>query len=173
MQSRSLEVLVGFFVCLGVAAIFVLTFRVASLNTIGTANTYTVTARFDDIGSLAPGASVKLAGVRIGQVTSISIDRKTFQAVVRMAISDRYDNIPVDSAAKILTQGLLGEQYVGIEPGGSDRNLKNGSQIELTQSAFVLENVLGQFLVNMAQKGGGHGDSGTPASPASGSPPGH
>ncbi|MDE2148827.1 MAG: outer membrane lipid asymmetry maintenance protein MlaD [Gammaproteobacteria bacterium] len=153
MQSRVLEILVGFFVVLGVAAIFVLTYRVASLNTMGTSGTYTVTAKFDDIGSLAPGASVKLAGVRIGQVTGIRIDAQSFEAVVSMAIDNQYDNIPTDSSAKILTQGLLGSQYVGLEPGGAEDSLKNGSRILLTQSAFVLENVLGQFLVNASQSG--------------------
>lgn len=151
MRSHALEVLVGFFVCLGVAAIFVLTFRVASVNSTGSGGSYTVTADFDNIGSLSPGASVKLAGVRIGSVTGIHIDPKTFQAVVSLSISDKHNDIPTDSAAKILTAGLLGEQYVGIDPGGATDSLKNGSHIQFTQSAFILENVIGQFLVNMAQ----------------------
>lgn len=144
--------LVGFFVCLGVAAVFVLTFRVASVNSVGSGGTYTVTADFDNIGSLSPGTSVKLAGVRIGSVTGIRIDPKTFQAVVSMTISDKHNDIPTDSAAKILTAGLLGEQYVGIDPGGAPDSLKNGNHIMFTQSAFILENVIGQFLVNMTQK---------------------
>lgn len=152
MQSRALEILVGFFVCLGVAAIFLLTFRVASLNTVGGGSSYQVTADFDSIGSLAPGASVKLAGVKIGRVKAIGIDPKTFQAVVTLEIEGSQSNIPADSTAKILTAGLLGEQYVGIEPGGDDQSLKNGSQIKFTQSALVLENLIGQFLTSFAQK---------------------
>lgn len=163
MQSRALEILVGLFVCLGVAAIFVLTFRVASINGVTSGGTYTVTAAFGNIGSLTPGASVKLAGVRIGSVTGIRIDPKTFQAVVKMSISDKDNAIPTDSAAKILTSGLLGAQYIGIDPGGSENSLKNGSRIKFTQSAFVLENVLGHFLVNMASK-----SSAAPSSTATG-----
>lgn len=163
MQSRALEILVGLFVCLGVAAVFVLTFRVASINGITNGGTYTITAAFDNVGSLAPGASVKLAGVRIGSVTGIRIDPKTFQAMVTMAISDKDDDIPTDSAAKILTAGLLGAQYIGIDPGGSEKSLKNGSRIQFTQSAFVLENVLGHFLVNMTSKSSA---AAPPASPA-------
>jgi phospholipid/cholesterol/gamma-HCH transport system substrate-binding protein len=153
MQSRSLEVLVGFFVCLGVAAIFGLTFRVASLNKIGGSyGSYNVTAKFDTIGSLAPGSSVKVAGVKIGRVRGIGIDPTTFQAVVTLEIGGNHANIPDDSVAKILTAGLLGEQYVGIEPGGDDAPLKAGDEIKFTQSAFVLENMIGQFLTSMAQK---------------------
>ncbi|HEU0195646.1 MAG TPA: outer membrane lipid asymmetry maintenance protein MlaD [Nevskiaceae bacterium] len=166
MQSRALEILVGFFVCLGVAAIFVLTFRVASNDNVGGGGSYTVTADFNNIGSLAPGASVKLAGVRIGSVTGITIDPTTFQAVVAMQISNAHKDIPTDSAAKILTAGLLGEQYVGIDPGGMETVLKNGSHIQFTQSAFILENVIGQFLTGMVQKNG-HSSSSSAAAPAS------
>jgi phospholipid/cholesterol/gamma-HCH transport system substrate-binding protein len=153
MQSRALEVLVGFFVCLGVAAIFVLTFRVASLDTVGGSKaSYHVTAKFDTIGNLAAGASVKIAGVRIGRVRGIGIDPTTFQAVATLEISGDHANIPEDSTAKILTAGLLGEQYVGLEPGGDDKSLKEGDEIKFTQSAFVLENLIGQFLTSMTQK---------------------
>jgi phospholipid/cholesterol/gamma-HCH transport system substrate-binding protein len=158
MQSRALEVLVGFFVCLGVAAIFLLTFRVASLNSVGSGSgSYRVTADFDNIGSLAPGASVKMAGVRIGRVRSIGIDPKSFQAVVTLEIDGSYSNIPDDSTAKILTAGLLGEQYVGVEPGGDDQALKNGDQVKFTQSALVLENLIGQFLTSFTQKDNSQG----------------
>lgn len=152
MQSRSLEILVGFFVCLGVAAIFLLTFRVASLNSVGHGGTYRVKAEFDTIGSLATGASVKLAGVKIGRVRSIGIDPKTFQAAVTLEIENSQSDIPDDSTAKILTAGLLGEQYVGIEPGGDDQSLKDGSTIKYTQSALVLENLIGQMLTSFTQK---------------------
>ncbi|WP_206370775.1 outer membrane lipid asymmetry maintenance protein MlaD [Solimonas marina] len=149
MQSRALEILVGFFVCLGVAAVFVLTFRVASLDSVGGGDkTYRVSAEFQNIGGLKAGAKVSLAGVAIGRVRDISIDPSSFQAKVTMDISDQYSKIPEDSSAKILTAGLLGEQYIGIEPGGMDDYLKNGSEITLTQSALVLENLIGQFLAS-------------------------
>jgi len=170
MQSRALEVLVGFFVCLGVAAVFVLTFRVASMNTVGGDGKYEVKAAFDTIGSLAPGASVKIAGVRIGRVKNITIDPNTFQAITTLEIDGRQNNIPDDSTAKILTAGLLGEQYISIEPGGDDKPLKDGSEIKFTQSAFVLENLIGKFLTTITEKGSGQGDSsgskGQPAAPA-------
>jgi phospholipid/cholesterol/gamma-HCH transport system substrate-binding protein len=153
MQSRALELLVGFFVCLGIAAVFVLTFRIASVDHIGSSGGYEVIAKFDNSGSLVAGASVKMAGVKIGRVQSIDIDPYTFQAVVTMQIDANRNNIPDDSSAKIQTAGLLGEQYVGLDPGGDDKPLKEGSEIKFTQSALVLENLIGQFMANMASGG--------------------
>ncbi len=150
MQSRSLEILVGFFVCLGIAAIFIMTFRVASLDTVGDHGSYRVSATFDNVGSLAAGSSVKLAGVRIGRVRKIAINPKTFEAVVTIELAAEYNDIPVDTVAKIQTAGLLGEQYIALEPGGDDQVLKDGDQLKLTQSAFVLENLIGQFLTSAA-----------------------
>ncbi|SFF47282.1 phospholipid/cholesterol/gamma-HCH transport system substrate-binding protein [Fontimonas thermophila] len=161
MQSKALEILVGFFVCLGVAAVFVLTFRVASLETTSTGKTYAVTALFENIGGLKPGAAVTLAGVKIGRVRSITIDPATFEAVVTLDISNDYASIPEDSDARILTAGLLGEQYVGIVPGGAEEPLKDGSRIKFTQSALVLENIVGQFLTNMTAKSAQSGSDGT------------
>jgi phospholipid/cholesterol/gamma-HCH transport system substrate-binding protein len=152
MQSRALEILVGFFVCLGVAAVFVLTFRVASLDTIGKGKSFAVSANFENIGGLKPGAAVTMAGVKVGRVRDIVIDPDTFEARVGIDIAADYNTIPEDSDAKILTAGLLGEQYIGLSPGGSDESLKDGSKIRFTQSAFVLENIIGQFLTNMATK---------------------
>lgn len=147
MQSRALEMLVGLFVCLGVAAVFVLTFRVASLDTVGGSGaSYRVTASFENIGGLKPGSAVTMAGVRIGRVKEIVIDPATFDAVVTLEMANSYNTIPDDSSAKILTAGLLGEQYVGLEVGGSETALKDGSRLKLTQSALVLENLIGQFL---------------------------
>lgn len=149
MQSRALEILVGIFVSLGVAAVFVLTFRVASLDTVGSKEgSYQVFGMFQNIGGLKVGSAVTLSGVKIGRVQAIAIDPKTFQAKVSIDISKNYANIPEDSSAKIFTAGLLGEQYVGIEPGGMDEFLKNGSEITLTQGAVVLENLIGQFLAS-------------------------
>ncbi|MDT0497446.1 MAG: outer membrane lipid asymmetry maintenance protein MlaD [Pseudomonadota bacterium] len=153
MQSRSLEILVGFFFALGVAAIFVLTFRVAGLQNVGGGPTYEVTAMFENIGGLKPGASVTMAGVKIGRVRNIAIDRTTFEARVKMDLAADYDNIPKDSNAKILTAGLLGEQYIGFEPGGALESLEQGDTVTFTQSALVLENLIGQFLTSMTQKG--------------------
>lgn len=152
MQSRAMEILVGLFVCLGVAAVFILTLRVASLDTIQGGSGYHVTADFENIGSLKPGAAVTLSGVKIGRVRSIVIDPKSFDAVVDFEISTLYNNIPDDSTVKILTAGLLGEQYLSLSVGGSETNLKEGSKIRFTQSALVLENLIGQFLANQGSK---------------------
>lgn len=153
MQSRSLEMLVGFFVCLGVAAVLVLTLRVASLKDVGgKEGSYFVTAAFENIGKLSAGNAVKIAGVTIGRVNAIAVDATTFEAIVTLEISKNYPNIPKDSAAKILTSGLLGEQYIGLDPGGDDAVLKDGSRLTLTQSALVLENLIGQFVASMADK---------------------
>lgn len=149
MQSRALEIVVGLFVCLGVAAVFVLTFRVASLDTVDGGPVYRVTATFDNIGGLKPGAAVTIAGVKIGRVREITIDPNTFQADVGIDLSQAYNNIPEDSSMKILTAGLLGEQYIGVEAGGADEVLKQGSKVQLTQSALVLENLIGQLVASM------------------------
>jgi phospholipid/cholesterol/gamma-HCH transport system substrate-binding protein len=150
MQSKMLELLVGAFFVLGVAAVFVLTFRVASVGGIGEANAFVVSADFENIGGLKPGAAVTMAGVRIGRVSTIAIDRTTYEATVTMRISSAYDNIPKDSTASILTAGLLGEQYIGVSPGGDDQALAEGDKIKLTQSALVLENLIGQFVSAMS-----------------------
>jgi len=153
MQSRSLEILVGFFVVLGVAAVLLLTLRVASLKDVGGKDgSFLVTANFENIGKLAPGNAVKIAGVTVGRVSKIAVDPTTFQAIATLEISKSYPNIPKDSAAKILTAGLLGEQYIGLDPGGDEESLKDGSRISLTQSALVLENLIGQFVASMSDK---------------------
>ena len=113
---------------------------------------YRVTARFDNVGSLKPRAPVTVAGVKVGQVESIDFDKTTFEAVVTMLIAERYNTLPSDSNASIYTAGLLGEQYVGIEPGGANDNLKEGSELRLTQSALVLERLIGQFLFSKTQE---------------------
>lgn len=150
MQSKALELLVGLFFALGVAAIFILTFRVASLNGGDSKSAYRVTASFENIGGLKSGASVTLAGVRIGRVQSIVIDPQSFEAKATLAIDKQYNNIPKDTGANILTAGLLGEQYVGLNPGGDEETLADGDSILFTQSALVLENLIGQFLVSKA-----------------------
>lgn len=154
-SSRFVEMLVGLFVILGVAAIFVLTMRVSNLSaTPGMSQGYTVSAHFRNVGGLKVGSAVTMAGVDIGRVISIAIDPYTYDAIVKLRISDGYRNIPDDSDAKILTAGLLGEQYVGINAGGSLTYLKAGSEIQFTQSALVLEEIIGKFMVNMSQNSG-------------------
>lgn len=150
MQTKALELLVGFFFTLGVAAVFILTFRVASVSGVGESSSYSITADFENIGGLKPGAAVTMAGVRIGRVRDIQIDRTTFEAHVTMRIRGSFNNIPKDSSASILTAGLLGEQYIGISPGGDDAVLADGGKVPFTQSALVLENLIGQFVASMA-----------------------
>lgn len=150
MQSKALELLVGLFFTLGVAAVFILTFRVASLDAGSASDSFAVTADFENIGGLKPGSAVTMAGVRIGRVRSIEINPSTFEAQVTMRIHNSYANIPKDSSASIFTAGLLGEQYIGLTPGGEDATLQDGDTIKFTQSALVLENLIGQFVAGMA-----------------------
>ncbi len=160
MGKKSIETLVGFFVLLGMAGLVFLALKAANLGSIGGGDSYGVQARFDNIGGLKARAPVRAAGVTVGRVKSISLDPKTFQGVVMLDI-DRAYSFPKDTAAKILTAGLLGDQYIGLEPGGDDKNLVAGETIAQTQSAVVLENLIGQFLTGKADSGG------TPAPAAS------
>ena len=154
MKRLNLELMVGLFIVLGFAAFVFSALQAANLGNLNVnAHTYTVTARFDNIGGLKPRASVKSAGVVVGPVKSVTFDQETFQAKVEISVDSRY-LFPVDSSLKILTSGLLGEQYIGISAGGEDENWKDGSVAERTQSAVVLENLIGQFLYQSAEKGG-------------------
>ncbi len=153
MKRLNLELMVGLFIVLGFAAFVFSALQAANLGNLNVnAHTYTVTARFDNIGGLKPRASVKSAGVVVGRVKSVTFDQETFQAKVEISVDSRY-LFPVDSSLKILTSGLLGEQYIGISAGGEDENWKDGSVAERTQSAVVLENLIGQFLYQSAEKG--------------------
>lgn len=158
MQSRALELLVGFFLCLGIAAIFILTLRVSDVSGVGAADSYTLNAKFFNVGSLEEGARVNMAGVRIGRVIDIHLDAQTYQAVVTMRIQQQY-KLPKGSGAAILTSGLLGNQYVGITPGGSLEYMQPGDSFVITQGAIILEKVISQFLYSFAG-GGGDADSG-------------
>ncbi len=152
MQQSKNDVWVGLFVVLGVAALLFLALKSANLLQLSFEPTYRVTARFDNIGGLKPRAAVRSAGVVVGRVESIRFDDQTFQAQVVLALESRYA-FPRDSSLKILTSGLLGEQYVGVEAGGDPDNWAEGALITQTQSAVVLENLIGQFLFNRAADG--------------------
>lgn len=152
MNTRTVEIGVGLFVACGMAALFMLAMQVSNLSTLGNDNGYEITASFQNIGGLKVRAPVTVSGVRVGRVDTISYDFKTFEAVVTMKIDAKYNGFPEDTSASIFTAGLLGEQYVALEPGGSMSNLVNGSHIQLTQSALVMEQIIGQFLYNAAAK---------------------
>jgi phospholipid/cholesterol/gamma-HCH transport system substrate-binding protein len=149
MQRSKNDVWVGLFVLLGAAAILFLALKSANLLSLNFQSSYKVSARFDNIGGLKRQAAVKSAGVVVGRVESVTFDDKTFQATVNMALQSQYQ-FPKDSNLKILTSGLLGEQYIGIEAGAEAQNLANGDRIATTQSAVVLENLISQFLFSKA-----------------------
>ena len=153
MQASKNDVWVGLFVLIGALALAFLALQSANLLGLSFQESYRVTARFDNIGGLKPKAAVKSAGVVVGRVESITFDDQTFQATVQLSLEKRYA-FPKDSSLKILTSGLLGDQYVGIEAGAVDGNLANGDRITSTQSAVVLENLIGQFLYSKAEEGG-------------------
>ena len=164
MGKKSIEVLVGVFVLLGLAGLVFLALKAANLGTFtSTGNTYALLANFDNIGGLKVRAPVRSAGVTVGRVVSITLDPRTYQGVVQMQV-DRDVQFPSDSSARILTSGLLGDQYIGIEPGGSEKSFAAGDTIRQTQSAVVLESLIGQFLFNKAADAG----SAAPAAPTGG-----
>ncbi len=149
MSRKELDLWVGIFVAMGFGALLFLALKVANLSSFSASQTYDISAKFDNIGGLKRSAPVKSAGVVVGRVTDISFDAQTFEAVVRMALDSKFQ-FPKDSSAKILTSGLLGEQYLGISAGGDSANLKSGDTLKITQSAVVLENLISQFLYSKA-----------------------
>jgi phospholipid/cholesterol/gamma-HCH transport system substrate-binding protein len=153
IQRRTVDVMVGGFVLLGLAALLFLSLKAANLGSFTTGPTYPAQALFDNVGGLKVRAPVKSAGVLVGRVASIAFDDKTYQARVVLALDQRFQ-FPKDSSAKILTSGLLGEQYIGLEPGAEDKMIGPGDTIRMTQSAIVLENLISQFLFNKAAEGG-------------------
>jgi phospholipid/cholesterol/gamma-HCH transport system substrate-binding protein len=151
-KSRTLNLGTGTFVLLGFAALFFLTTQTTSHGlAFGSKPHYDLTAKFDNIGDLKVGAPVSMSGVEMGRVTNISFDSKEYKAVVTMRMDARYNQIPTDSDASIYTQGLLGGKFIGITAGGADTYLKDKGQIDFTQSAFVLENLIGQVLANFTK----------------------
>src|SRR5580693_5726589 len=154
-KSRTLNLGTGAFVLLGFAALLFLTTQTTSRGiTFASPPHYDLTAKFDNIGDLKVGAPVSMSGVEMGRVTNISFDPKEYKAVVTMRMDARYSQIPTDSDASIYTQGLLGGKFIGITAGGAETYLKNGDQIDFTQSAFVLENLIGQVLANFTKSPG-------------------
>jgi phospholipid/cholesterol/gamma-HCH transport system substrate-binding protein len=150
-QSRTIDISTGLFVLLGLAAILFLVTQITNREfSIGSGETYRVAAQFENVGGLKAGAPVSMAGVTVGRVESIAYDMDLFKAVVTLRIDAQYDRIPKDSDASILTAGLLGGQYVGISPGGSDENLRDGDQVEFVQDAIVLENLISKYLFSQA-----------------------
>ena len=155
MERSKNDVWVGLFVLIGAVAILFLALQSANLLSLSFQPTYHVTAKFDNIGGLKRQAAVKSAGVVVGRVESIAFDSKSYQALVTLALENRYA-FPKDSSLKILTSGLLGEQYIGVEAGADEKNIAAGDTITTTQSAVVLENLIGQFLYNKAADGAGN-----------------
>jgi phospholipid/cholesterol/gamma-HCH transport system substrate-binding protein len=149
MTKKQTETLVGLFVALGLIAIVFLAMKSANLLSFSFDSTYMLQARFDNVGGLKVNAPVKSAGVTVGRIASIRFDDKTFQGLVTMNIEKQFV-FPVDSSAKILTAGLLGDNYLGIEPGGDEKDLQPGDTIKMVQSAIVIENLIGQFLYGKA-----------------------
>ncbi|HWY96818.1 MAG TPA: outer membrane lipid asymmetry maintenance protein MlaD [Steroidobacteraceae bacterium] len=159
-KSRTLDLGTGIFMVLGFAALFFLTTQTTSRGiSFASPPHYDLTAKFDNIGDLKVGAPVSMSGVEMGRVTKIEFDWKEYKAAVTLRIDARYNQIPTDSDASVYTQGLLGGKFIGLTAGGAETYLKNKDQIAFTQSAFVLENLIGQFAANF-MKAGGQSDSG-------------
>ncbi|MEM7018495.1 MAG: outer membrane lipid asymmetry maintenance protein MlaD [Pseudomonadota bacterium] len=151
MQSRTAEIWVGIFVALGLAALAILSMSVSNLNSLYEGETYQVKAYFSNVGGLKTKSPVTMAGVKIGRVAEIQFDPDRFEAEVTLSINTDYSKIPEDTSAGIYTSGLLGEQYIGLEPGAEDLYLEEGSTLMITQSAVVLEKLIGQFLYQTAE----------------------
>ena len=153
-RNRQIEIWVGLFMAAGFVALFILAIQVSNLGTAYSGDSFEITARFDNIGGLKVKAPVTMAGVEVGRVQDVYYDAEDFRAVVVIGIQDDYrERIPDDTFAKILTAGLLGEQYIGLDPGGSEEFLQQGSEIMVTQSALVLEEIVGQFIFGKGSEG--------------------
>ena len=153
MGKKGIETMVGVFVLLGLVGLVFLALKAANLGSFSAGSTYSLVARFDNIGGLKRQAPVRTAGVTVGRVVAIELDKKTYQGLVHMEVDSRVE-FPKDSSVRILTAGLLGDQYIGVEPGADDKNLAAGDVITQTQSAVVLESLISQFLFNKAADAG-------------------
>lgn len=153
-QSKITELLVGMFITAGIVALFILAMQVSNLSAMAKGEGYSLTARFENIGGLKVRSPVTVGGVLVGRVASIDYDSDRYEAVVVLNMDENYDRFPDDTSASIYTAGLLGEQYISLEPGGSEDYLENGSEIELTQSALIIEKLISKFLFSKAAEGG-------------------
>ena len=153
LHSRTVEIWVGIFVAGGLAALFMLAMKVSNLRVVTGEEGYRVNARFENISGRKVRSPVTVAGLRVGRVTAINYDPKSYEAVGSMQIGHQYNELPMDTSASILPSGLLGEKYIGLEPGGDIDMLAEGSEIHLTQSSLVLENLIGKFLFSKATEG--------------------
>lgn len=150
MTSRNVEILVGLFVAAAIAALFMLAMSVSNMSSYTGNDSYLLKAHFDNIGGLKIRSSVSAGGVNVGRVTDIQYNSETYEAVVSLEIDAKYDRFPIDTVASIMTSGLLGEQFISFEPGAEEEYLKSGDRMDLTQSALVLEEIIGQFLYSQA-----------------------
>jgi phospholipid/cholesterol/gamma-HCH transport system substrate-binding protein len=148
--TRTVEISTGLFVLLGFASLFFLVTQITNRELSVGRDSYEVQAQFENVGSLKSGAAVSMAGVTVGRVESIAYDQEAYKAVVRMRINSQFNRIPMDSFASIMTSGLLGGQYIGLDPGGADEFLKQGDRITQVQDAFVLENLINQLFATFA-----------------------
>ena len=152
MQRKNIEIWVGIFIIAGLAALTMLAVQVSNAGG-GGGDTFRITANFNNVGGLSEKAPVMIGGVRVGRVGEITIDKESYRAVVGMDIYVRYDNLPADTSASILTAGLLGAQYIGLQPGGDDFYLEEGDSLEITQSAIQLESLISQFMFSRGESG--------------------
>ena len=153
VQSKAVETVVGVFIVIGLAALIVLAMKVSNMSTLGRDDGYGIRAKFDNIGGLKVRSPVKMSGVLVGRVSEITFDDETYEAVAVMTIDPAYVKIPEDTTANIYTAGLLGEQYISLDAGGAEDYLEDGGEIEITQSAVVLEQVIGQIMYDKAAGG--------------------
>jgi phospholipid/cholesterol/gamma-HCH transport system substrate-binding protein len=149
MRSKTIEIFVGLFMLAGLVALVILAFQVSGLTEVGNRNYYLLKANFDNIGDLKVRAPVTIAGVKVGQIQAITLDPRTFKAEVTLQIKNQTKSLPVDTTASILTQGLLGSNYISLTPGFDQTSLKSGGIIATTHSALILENLIGQLLFNL------------------------
>lgn len=153
MESKRIEIWVGIFILLGLAALVMLAIQVSGAGS-GGGSSFRINARFDNVGGLNEKAPVMIGGVRVGRVGQITIDKDDYTAIVGMDIEERYDNLPIDTSAAILTAGLLGAQFIGLQPGADDLYLETGDTLEITQSAIQLETLISQFMFSQGQSKG-------------------
>jgi phospholipid/cholesterol/gamma-HCH transport system substrate-binding protein len=150
-HSKTQDTMVGLFVAIGIAALFYMALQISNLGSYSSSESYSISARFQNSGGLKVKSAVSVAGVKIGRVSSIKLDNESHEALVEMHIDAQYNNLPDDSSASIYTAGLLGEQYISIDPGSSEEFLKDKSTLDITSSAIVLEEMIGKFMLNKAE----------------------